>query len=547
MIGRSSLQVLADTRCADQVIRLTRDATSMTSSGNIEITTAVRHEWMHYFQFSATPTGVMLSQYRRDCFASLKIALTQSVGDNFDFDIFEEDLDHFKSMWQAWPPNWYEVERTGPHDISKVILRADGLHVNLVGSRLWHRLPIGHHSVYEAHAWCASAAFNDETDPAIPKGADHLLYTWPAWVLADLTHRRIEEITAADISTALPILLSSICYDYRILPGPGPIMSVEFQAIREELAGRGVTIGRLVHQLFSDYQRFWENIPLCNETNSYLTRIGLPTISTMLEQTADMTKLMIEDREHFVESAPDEAGPGHIPYINDVLAEIDLLRTSLSNLELVAIGPVTNLALHSPLHLIAGLVPPVCALEDSQGYRWFSFSTSKESPWKDQGERIVLRQQLSITEHVLMKLAFGSDLACHTGVEWKLPINACPAAADCMALISKRGIEFCVDPAWRSVIGLLIPGIFNHKNVDPSEQEFPGIREAILEAQRILKGNDPNHTQSPIDYGRLGLPNPWSGNFTIPTRTDSRSSQDPQPPRLVPRATTGRPDGNEPV
>jgi hypothetical protein len=74
-----------------------------------------------------------------------------------------------------------------------------------------------------------------------------------------------------------------------------------------------------------------------------------------------------------------------------------------------------------------------------------------------------------------------------------------------MALSAKRGIEFCVDPAWRDLIGLVLPAIVGHSNV-PTEDSFPGITAAMAQVQEKRKsGAGAGYDVVHIDYDRLKL------------------------------------------
>jgi hypothetical protein len=196
--------------------------------------------------------------------------------------------------------------------------------------------------------------------------------------------------------------------------------------------------------------------------------------------------------------------PEVVPIFDDAIAEADLLQTSLSNLEIIL--DHADKALTSPTLLGFELAPPVCAVERAHGYDWFSVTLNSDSRnplWAHQiDSRVILREQLSIMEHVLTQLVFGNDLACYSQIGWHRPINACPSAEKCMGTEGKQGIEFCDDPAWRQLIGLIAEGSFS---ASPSNDLIPGIEAAIQEFHSALRGEGTVVDRARIDFEKLGL------------------------------------------
>ncbi len=501
------LKILADTRCADQVIRLTNEALENTPGRSIGQNDVFRHEWVHYLQFSGTPTGVMLSYFRRNCFNLLKQTLIDSPKGKYDTKPFCDKLAMFKTLWEAWPPNWYSAGVANPLPVSAVRLELDGLHVELSGSNFEFRLPIGLQAVYEALAWCAAILESDDFDmQVVPKTADYLLYTWPLWVLASRQSSSIDSIKREDIAGVLPLLFIACFYDHRVLPAPNPGLAESFMSIRRDLEKRNVTTGRFIWQIFRDYERFWKQRPSLGNVNSYLGQIGLPSIGLMLEETVETVRRSLTHTEEFFSQMSASMKGGTILIADDMVAEIDLLRTSIVNLEIV--NEQFDRALLSPLLLLPDLVPAVCSIERPDGYDWFSVTFQDGPQHHDASQvdnRIILREQLSITEHVMMQAAFGTHLGCYGSIDWRLPINNCPATRDCMNIPDKIGIKFCVDPAWRQRVGMILDGLCGHHNTPPPESVFPGITAAVKEYRKVLRGDDPDIARAKIDFDQLGL------------------------------------------
>jgi hypothetical protein len=74
-----------------------------------------------------------------------------------------------------------------------------------------------------------------------------------------------------------------------------------------------------------------------------------------------------------------------------------------------------------------------------------------------------------------------------------------------MAIPHKRGIEFCVDQAWRERIGEVIAGVFNHHGVEPPEELIPGITAAVAESQAAARGAAPLIERVSLDIEALGI------------------------------------------
>ncbi|WP_405962400.1 hypothetical protein OG713_03730 [Streptomyces sp. NBC_00723] len=512
VLDTTVLQVLADTRCADHVIRLTEEAAAIHPDTNtIEMSEVFLHEWVHYFQFSGTVCGIMLSQYRRNCFTSLKSSLAgsgqrETVADDHLLEPFFNGLASFRGYWEAWPDDWYKVESAGRRDVREVRLRGDALQVTLEDSALTFTLPIGLHAVFEAHAWCAARL--SQADQPIPRGADSLVYTWPLWLRAVATGVNIDELPGEEIGGVLPLLLIACNYDYRLMPQKVEAFPDEFLELWDELTRRKVTVGRLVFQVFSDYERFWKNPLSMAGVDAYLSGIGLPPLSRMLEQAAKVLEVPLRGHLRDLADLPKNTFRENLVLADDIFVEIDLLRTSIANLH--TIQAMGDHALASPIFLCRDLVPVVCAMEKTEGYQWFSITPFTDVPserWGVQGSRVILREQLSISEHVLMQVAFGANLACYGSFDWRRPIDPCPMAEECMNRPDKRGISFCEEPAWRRLIAVHVSGVFNIAldSAEAPEGLIPGIGEAMREAQAVLRGELPAVDPTPIDYGALGL------------------------------------------
>ncbi|MET7879823.1 hypothetical protein ABZS52_23190 [Micromonospora profundi] len=506
MIPNTSLfKVLADTRSADQVIRLTAEALPLGVLGPLTTNEIYRHEWTHYFQYSAVPTGFFLSQYRRNCFTRLKGLLRQPTnGEGFALDPFFEQLDRFNASWEAWPTDWYAAYTTADTLIAEAHLtRAGILEVRLNNPDYIISLPLGLHAAYEAMAWC-SAAMTHQFRRDVPRTVDSFVYTWPLWVLADVTGRDLDEIHDEERMTLMPLLFLASCYENRVLPNPAGLPE-SFAMMSEELTRRDVTVGKVAWQLFHDYERFWSRRLDLSNCDNYLRGIGLPPLSRLFEETMSVVRLGLTEHQRIADNISETLPPDHTPLLPEVFAEIDLIQNTLLSLGTVLAN--ADRALTWPLLLERDLTPPVCTLETPHGYQWFSIRYENDGPAEIERleSRVILRQLAAIMEHVLMQLSFENHVACYGQLDWRQPINICPAAIQCMALPHKKGIEFCVDQAWRERIGEVVPAVFNHHGGEPPEKLVPGIGAAILEYEAALRGEAPPIDRVKLDLRTLGL------------------------------------------
>jgi hypothetical protein len=489
VFDKTWLKVLADTRVADLVIRLTADeGNSIRRTG--QLTAAYLHEWMHYFQFSVTPVGILMSQYRRSCFLVLRNYFsTDGISSP---DEFVEQLASFKANWQAWSFDWYVIGDTRTRDVSRVWLRPDGLRVQLNDLSGTFSLPLGVHALFEAWAWCAEQLYSHTANYVsfeIPKSPDLLKYTWPMWVLADITGKDIDSLDSADLVGVSPILLIAAFYDRTVLSCSGPGTAPKFASAVTELEHRNVTIARIIWQMFRDYRKFW-NVHLSLEnTDTYMRGIGLPALSTMLDCTNDLLRQSAQIcREHIENDQRRYSDQGLTPMMDDTLAEYDILNVSGKNMEIV-IGEFDDV-LQSPYMVAPKMAPPVCAVEAPDGFEWstIGFGAQAEAPWREQNEsRLLLREQLSITEHIMLQHAFGEHLGCYGSPDWRIPINQCPHALTCMELSTRRGIEFCVDPAWRQKVAYVLQATANAQGIDLADDITPGITDATRELQERFR------------------------------------------------------------
>ncbi|MBG0565375.1 hypothetical protein [Actinoplanes aureus] len=506
MIASQSLyKVLADTRSADQVIRLTAEAVPTGAGGPITTNDIYRHEWTHYLQFSSLPTGVFLSQYRRNCFTNLKSLLRDSVDvGGLMADSYFEQFATLKASWEAWPADWYAAYAKADTRIAHVHLDRTGtLHVELEGIDYTVSLGLGLHAIYEAMAWCA-AEMTHNFKREVPQTVDSLVYTWPLWVLAEATGRGIGDLRDEELMSLMPFLLLAACYDHRILP-KAKRLPKSFASMTADLAQRDVTAGRLAWQLFNDYERFWSRAMTAANCDTYLSEIGLPILPRLFGETMDVIRLSLTEHQQFMSTLNDTALADFTPLLPDLLAEIDLLESSLSNMGTMLTN--ADRALLSPLMLEQQITQPVCALETPQGYDWFTILYEGDGPTEKQRSesRVVLRQMAAIMEHMLTQLAFDKHIACYGQLDWRRPINSCPVAERCMAIPRKRGIEFCTDQAWRERVGEVIPSVFNHHGVEPPEELIPGISAAIVEHQTAARGEGPPLERVSVDLKALGL------------------------------------------
>jgi hypothetical protein len=506
MIANPSLyKVLADTRSADQVIRLTAEAVPAGLGEPITTSDIYRHEWMHYFQFSSLPTGVFLSQYRRNCFTKLKSLLRDSADiGNVSTDSYLEQFATFKDSWEAWPADWYAGYAKGDARIAEVQLdRAGTLHVAIKGNDYTISLNLGLHAIYEAMAWCA-AEMPHNFEREVPRTIDHLVYTWPLWVLAEATGRELDDLRSEERMSLMPFLLLAACYDYRILP-QSKRLPESFVNMTAELAASNVTAGRLAWRLFHDYERFWSRAMTAANCDTYLEEIGLPTLSRLFDETMNVVRLSLAERQEFVSTLQDTLPAGFVPLLPELLAEIDLLESTLANMGAMLADADHTLLM--PLLLEQRITQPVCALETPQGFNWFTilYEGDGEAEKQRSESRVVLRQMAAIMEHLLTQLTFDRHLACYGHLDWRRPINVCTVAEQCIAIPRKRGIDFCTDQAWRERVGEVIPGVFNYHDTEPPEELIPGISTAIDEYQIAARGEAPPIERVSVDIEILGL------------------------------------------
>jgi len=491
------------------VIRLTADAAASTKNSG-ELTATYVHEWMHYFQFSVTSIGALLSQYRRECFRALLNSFADDVKEAASQEEFVRRLELFKMNWEAWPSGWHLGTNGVSQTVSEASLRPDGLHVRLDHPNIWYTPVIGAHALFEAWAWCGTLLlFPDDAHLKVPKTADSLMYTWPLWAIGDSTDRSIDSLNIQDVIRIMPIMFVVSFYDYRILSCTGRQIPTSFKDLVSELERRKVTVGRLIYQFFRDYTRYWSRPPSLPGIDAYLTDIGLPALSTMLDYTQEILQRSVEVAgNQLAEDLAKQEKAGMISVNRWAsAAEFDILKVSADSLSTVR-HDIENV-LAAPYVVGRKIAPPVCAIETPMGYDWatIGFGALSESKWSGQhNSRNLLRQQLSILEHVLVQHAFGSHLACYGSPDWQLPINHCPHTQNCMGLSERRGIQFCIDPSWRQKVAAIVVGIGNAQQIELSDSVVPGIMEAARELEATLRGASVPFDQAAIDLEQLGIP-----------------------------------------
>jgi hypothetical protein len=516
------LRILGETRCADQVIRL--KAPRGTDPRETPLDATYHHEWAHYIQYSATPIGILLSSFRRACVKALSNALlkspiefTENRKDPSDSDGMDYwgRLDRLNRNWDAWRPDWYIVERRSVREVTSAHLEPRGLLVNLAGLDGHFRLPIGPKQIFEAWAWLVEQmyliAFEQADDRfTIPRGADSLIYTWPIWAYASQHDVPIESI---DITTAfqlLPPLFVSCFYDSRILDLEGPGVSDPFQECVATLKHRGVTCGRLFWQMLHDHHRFDRSMPIGRSMDQYLTGLGVPSLSMMLESTRMLLKRMITIHEENSQQASDYARErGGVANLLHDMVERELLDTSARNLAVVAED--LERALSMPLALRDQMEAAVCAIEMEDHFAWVIVHLGQPFAGERKlvaDNRVRLRQQLAIFEHVLFQFAHGTHVGCYGSPEWRIPINACPSAVACMGLKDKHGLGFCVDADWRRKVASILSPVFAHSDTPLTDNEVPGISTAIDELWQWISTEEA--ANSVIDLPILGIPLPES-------------------------------------
>ncbi|MGH9089789.1 MAG: hypothetical protein ACRDZR_00170 [Acidimicrobiales bacterium] len=516
------LRILGETRCADQVIRL--KAPPGADPREIPLDATYHHEWAHYVQYSATPIGILLSSFRRACVKALSNALVKSP---IEFaanreDLSESDgtdywgrLDRLNRNWDAWRPDWYVIERRSVREVTSAHLDPRGLLVNLAGldGQFW--LPVGPKQIFEAWAWLVEQMHLVAVEQAdrrfmIPRGADSLIYTWPIWAYASQHDLPIESIDIATAFQFLPPLFVSCFYDSRILDLEGRGISDSFQACVAILKDRRVSCGRLFWQMLHDHHRFDRSVPISRSMDQYLTGLGIPSLSTMLESTGLLLERMIIVHEENAQQASDYARErGGVANLLHDMVERELLDTSVRNLAVIA----KNLerALSMPLALRDHTEAAVCAIEMEDHFAWVIVHLGQPFAGERKvvaDNRVRLRQQLAIFEHVLFQFADGKHVGCYGSPEWRIPINACPSAVACMDLKDKHGLGFCVDADWRRKVASILSPVFAHSDTPLTDKEVPGITAAIDELWQWIRTEEA--ANSVIDLPILGIPLPRS-------------------------------------
>lgn len=481
-ISGSELRILGDTRAADQVVRISKESGDRLVAGEADNTIA--HEWIHYFQFSVSPTGILLSQYRRTCMNTLLEATVAGASER-RFEEFLAKLDRFRRNWSRWPHNWYSVGQLEDRPIESARLDSEGeLEVQLVGLDGFFRLPVGVHQIFESWAWVAAAIRDVISDGlnntiSVPRDAASLVYTWPFWCLAHEIGCDIESLDLSSVFGLMPLFFITSTADHKILSFEAPRTS-GLRDIQKELARRNITMGRLFWQLLRDLGRTNRSLQSPIDFDRYLQRIGVPSPSVILRGTRRLLAEIAQiNAEQTLALTSTWAKEGKTFFNLHLLAEADILEVSIQNIDTVLGSPEAAYAY--PFRLTSRLIDPVCAIAGPRGYQWGSagFGTTRSQPYEETNARILLREQLSIMEHFLMKLAFTNDLACY-GADWPLPIDPCEHAHSCMSRTDRSGLAFCEDVAWRRKVASLLRAVeYAQPTGFLSESSIPGITRAL--------------------------------------------------------------------
>jgi hypothetical protein len=518
-IGRpAEIAILGETRAADQVIQLRLRDPSAPLDSVLDAT--FRHEWAHYLQFSTTSIGILLSSYRRSCVAALVNAVIESPtgvregsGDPNSGATAEywRRLAALKQNWLSWHDEWFAIGQRAARDVRSVRMEPDGLVVTLEGLAGEFRLPIGPKQIFEGWAWLVEKTYqigarNLVERVAPSRGADALLYTWPLWVLSGQYDTALEDLRLSDaMGRLLPLLFAASFYDQRVLRIEGTGVAPEFAEAIDVLAERNVTCGRLFWQLLRDQKRGPWALPRSDVLDDALAGMGLPRLSSIVAATQALVGQMAAVQDRDTEEAIAKARRlGFAPQLLHAMVERDLLTTTAQNLAVVA--EHLDAALLTPLELIDAIEPAVCAIDKGDHYVWISAHFGPRLAGDERAvadNRVRLRQQLSMFEHVFFQYVYGGHLGCYGSPEWRIPINACPAATACMALPQKRGIEFCVDADWRRKVASILAPAFEHSGTELTDGNVPGISAAAREFDEWVRSDQA--ADGEIDSAVLGI------------------------------------------
>lgn len=492
-----ALRVLGETRCADQVLRLPKSG-----DGDWALDATFCHEWAHYFAFSATAVGILLSGYRRRCYEALIGAVAESPvgarrattrpGAGAASSLYLQRLEEFNKNWLTWSNDWHVIGRRKTREVDDVNLTPNGLHVRLLGLDGVFRLPIGPSQIFESWAWLVEVLFRVDVEEQSPGEISHrpeaLIYTWPVFALAKRRETNVDTVDLYEAANELvPHLFACLFFDGRVMSAEGKGIPSEFREVAEGLVGRGVTAGRLYWQLMRDQPLVARDAEIPATLDQYLVRIGLPPLSSMVAATTTL----VESTRAAFEAALDEmkteaAARGGVLETTHIAVELELLRTSAGNLQKVASH--IDVALSAPILLMPYLEPPICAIEYETHYKWIvapHFGRSAAS-FRHQTARVVLRQQWAMYEHIIEQFVFGSHVGCYGSPEWPLPLNVCPAADACLALTERHGIEFCVDADWRRKVASVLSPALDTSGETIVDNDLPGFGAALSEYESWL-------------------------------------------------------------
>jgi hypothetical protein len=470
------------------------------------------HEWAHYVQFSATPVGILLSCFRRRCFATLVDAIVASphAGRGAALDVYLEGLERFNLNWRTWRDDWYVVKNLDRRSVASVRLELDQMVVELDGLDGVFTLPIGPAQIFEAWAWLVEQQYRvlEGAEFRFTRDPRQLIYTWPLFALADRQGIPVEQLDLISaLSQLLPYLFVSCFYDGTALSSDGKGVRPAFKTMVDELGARGVTSGRVFWQLLRDRPLTGREKPgaVCPALDEFLGRSGLPALNAMLDQTKMFVATLAEAFEQALgETVAKALEQGGLPELYMTHAEIDLLNTSARNLEVIE--QHIEVALMAPVYLRWKVEPAVCAYDNGDHYVWSvnAYRRLTEEEMIVFEVRSKLRQQLAIYEHIVEQYVAGAHLGCYGSPEWAVPINACPVAAECLARTARRGIEFCVDPDWRIKVVEVLSAITGESNDQITDHLVPGFAAALGEYIEIFRDDAINDARL-LDTRLLGL------------------------------------------
>ena len=509
------LEILGEVRACDQVVRLNLDPSkpySPRGEGDLWPGRATYiHEWAHYFQYTTTPAGLLISRWRREAFWEL-LRVTTGLGDRplpaveslrdepwarAKFSSYYSTLEMIGEIWAPWQINLDKY----PPEFERVELTPQGLRVHFPRGTRSLELPLGFQQFSEGFAWmCEQINLHGTALSEPPRSLATLTYTWGYWALDDRLGGIPRNAVAMRCWDVMNLLMLGALYDHSFIEmSTTRNPDLTHQQIVTEFAKKRISLPRFIFQAFFSISRLEQQLgrhprrPYTAHAN-FLRELGLPAPDDILAGTLAFS----QDLRNRAMRTVDE---GHRGFNEHLKAEVELWETSIHNLEVLR-GSL-NTALGNPYDLHKAFHRPITTHIHEGGHHWYVVVDHEPIPAHERPihiERSMLRQNgISILEHIVHQIAFSDHLACYGSPEWTQPINECPFAESCMAHRDKQGIEFCKDTDWRARIATIFmlarsprdkdfSPAMNHRNTKilGLEEAFEDLRTKVLREEGLL-------------------------------------------------------------